>query len=293
MTTHQFGGSWTKEKLERVRQYLVAYVQIFDKNPKAQFYTTTYVDAFAGTGSRVSRKSKPTSESLFDDPDRDAYLKGSARIALELDPGFRKYLFIESNPKFVSELEKLREEYPHKSSQIEIVKGEANAYLKSWCSITDWTRNRAVVFLDPYGMEVEWSLIKTLGETKAIDLWLLFPLGVAVNRMLTRHEPPPAEWSNRLTKLFGTEEWQSAFYQTQITPTLFGDKETQIKDADFDRIGRFFTNRMKSVFADVAKPFALRNSKNSPIYLLCFAVGNPAPKAKTLALRIANYILSH
>jgi hypothetical protein len=34
----------------------------------------------------------------------------------------------------------------------------------------------------------------------------------------------------------------------------------------------------------------LRNSRNVPLYLLCFAVGN-AGKGKDIALRIANHLL--
>jgi three-Cys-motif partner protein len=291
MTTHRFGGSWTADKLERVRKYLVAYTTIFNKNKKAQFLTSIYVDAFAGTGSRGRRKRQAEMDPLFEDPDRKGFLKGSARIALEVEPPFKRYLFIENNPKYALELQKLKEQFPDKAGRVRIVQEEANSYLKKWCAATDWSKCRAVVFLDPYGMEVEWSLLEALGKTKAVDLWMLFPLGIAVNRMLTRNEPPPEEWTNWLTKLFGTEEWKEAFYPTRVMPSLFGDTETQVKDADFERISRFFIDRLKTVFADVApRPLPLRNSRNSPLYLLCFAVGNPRV-AKT-ALGIASHILS-
>ncbi len=35
-------------------------------------------------------------------------------------------------------------------------------------------------------MQVDWKTIEAVAATKAIDLWLLFPLGVGVNRLLTR-----------------------------------------------------------------------------------------------------------
>jgi hypothetical protein len=55
-------------------------------------------------------------------------------------------------------------------------------------------------------------------------------------------------------------------------------------------IGRYFNNRLKSIFAAVAdEPKVLRNSANSPLYLLCFAVGNP--RGAPIALRIANHLL--
>lgn len=35
------------------------------------------------------------------------------------------------------------------------------------------------MFLDPYGMQVERETIDTIARTKAIDTWLLFPLGTS------------------------------------------------------------------------------------------------------------------
>jgi hypothetical protein len=55
-------------------------------------------------------------------------------------------------------------------------------------------------------------------------------------------------------------------------------------------IGRYFLDRLQSLFAGVAKvPAVLRNSANNPLYLLCFAVGNE--NGKSTALRIAESLL--
>lgn len=294
MFKHEFGGDWTTDKLDCLREYLSAYTLIFHRNPVAQKLTTTYVDAFAGTGYRVpSRPSLPSQEpQLFDlgDIDREAYLKGSARIALEVEHSFHRYLFIEKNPVHIQELERLKSEFPEKADRIQTIKAEANSYLKDWCVKTDWRQNRAVVFLDPYGMQVEWPLIQAIAKTKAIDLWLLFPLGVAVNRLLTKGEPPPEEWAQALTRTFGTDEWKSVFYPQQKVLTLFGEEDVQCKQAEIEQIGLFFVQRLKTIFASVAdRPLQLCNSKNSPIYLLCFAAGNP--KGAPTAVKIAKYIL--
>jgi hypothetical protein len=70
---------------------------------------------------------------------------------------------------------------------------------------------------------------------------------------------------------------------------MFGGT-ADVKTADFDVIGQFFLARLRLIFAAVAKaPLVLNNSKNSPLFLLCFAVGNP--KTADLALRIADHIL--
>ena len=87
MTKHQFGGDWTTDKLERIRKYLCAYTTIFTKNPKARYFTTIYVDAFAGTGHRVGptkRAGKAAASPETADPKAGSFRKGSACIALVL-----------------------------------------------------------------------------------------------------------------------------------------------------------------------------------------------------------------
>lgn len=50
MMQQPFGGSWTEQKLSALQGYLSQYTLIFNKNSAARFYSTHYVDAFAGTG---------------------------------------------------------------------------------------------------------------------------------------------------------------------------------------------------------------------------------------------------
>lgn len=294
MGKHVFGGDWTSDKLERVRKYLCAYTTIFKKNVRASYFTTIYVDAFAGTGQRVEAagRGKPVATTQEDESDSDAEAlqKGSARIALEVDPPFDRYVFIEKHAKRVKELETLRREFSDKAPAIQVERADANEYLKQWCEQTDWQQHRAVVFLDPYGMQVDWATIEAVAATKAIDLWLLFPLGVAVNRLLTKNEPPPKNWADALTRFFGNEEWKEEFYPKKTERTLFGDEETERKEASFERIGRFFLKRLKTTFAQVVpNPLILANSKGVPIYLLCFAAGNA--KGAPTAVKIAKDIL--
>jgi three-Cys-motif partner protein len=276
-----------------LKYYLNVYRQIFSRNPKARFYITNYVDAFAGTGYRSSTKPKGSQNpSLFDDIDSDLeeYTKGSVRIALDVKPPFHHYYFIDKNHQHVAELEKIKLDYPDLEPRISIYQSDANNFLIKWCDETDWSKNRAVVFLDPYGMQVDWNTIQTIAATKAIDLWLLVPLGIGVNRLLTKDRKPSIEWSKTLTRFLGTEEWND-FYEEKRELTLFGDEiVTECKNADFDKIGKFINKRLKLVFEDVAQePLQLCNSRNNPIYLFCFAAGNK--KGAPTAVRIAGDII--
>jgi three-Cys-motif partner protein len=251
------------------------------------------VDAFAGTGYRnLKNFSQETIPLLYDfiTEENQSFLKGSARIALDVEPPFKEYLFIEQDADYARELQRLKSEFSNRRPHIIIENREANSFLLEWVISIDWRFTRAVVFLDPYGMAVEWEVIQALGKTKAVDLWILFPLGVAVNRLLTKYRPPTNQWARALTRIFGTDEWQDVFYPSKKILTLFGEEEVQSKEADFEKIGEYFNQRLKTAFKAVApNPLALRNSKNNPIYLLCFASANP--KGASTAVKIASHIL--
>ncbi len=146
------------------------------------------------------------------------------------------------------------------------------------------------MFLDPYGMQVEWKTIEAIAQTKAIDLWLLFPLGVAVNRLLKKNGQIKPKEKQRLDEMFGTTDWFEAFFREKTQQGLFEEETGFEKKVNFDAIAEYFNDRLKSVFAMVAEnPLRLYNSRNNPLYLLCFAAGNE--KGAPIAIRIAQHIL--
>lgn len=159
-----FGGDWTEEKLARLAKYLPAYTRIL----KQRSYKYAYIDAFAGPGYRTRPYKRPTRiQDLWgDDPDERAkrFSAGSAVVAMESDPPFQSYIFIERDPAALGKLEEtLRDRFPQRISLAKFESGDANVVLKRLCA-RDWSRHRAVLFLDPYGMEVEWSTIMKIAR---------------------------------------------------------------------------------------------------------------------------------
>lgn len=139
-------------------------------------------------------------------------------------------------------------------------------------------------------MQVDWKTIEAMAKTQGVDLWILFPLGQAVNRLVTRNRIPEGAWADRLTAFFGNDEWRSSFYRPQRQFSLFDPSGNFEKTADFASIGKFFIDRLETVCAKVAKnPKPLYNTRNVPIYLLCFAATNP--KGAPTAVKIAQHIL--
>ena len=277
-----------------MRKYLAAYVQIMKKRR----YSYAYVDAFAGTG-YINKRSQEnlTDEELqislpeLVEPEVRDFIDGSARVALKIEPKFKKYIFIEKNKDKVAQLEALKYDFPEHAEAIEVVHGDANEAILKLCS-QSWNSSRAVIFLDPYGMQIPWSTIEKIASTEAIDLWYLFPIGVAINRLLKRNGDISESVRKRLDQAFGEGDWFDAFYKVSQSSDLFGETNILLeKTADFETIKQYFIRRLESVFPGVAEnPLWLTNSKNAPLYLLCFACGNRY--AADLAKKIAQDILN-
>ena len=284
-----FGGNWTVEKLERLRKYLAAYVQIMKGQDWCEAFC--YIDAFAGTGYNTPKTAAFADESIVDflpdfaSADTQQFLDSSVRIALETTPAFSEYIFIEKSAAKAKELEKLREEFPALRERIKPVAGDANDQIQHICCTWNWRKRRAVLFLDPFGMQVSWRTIECIARTEAIDMFLLFPAGIGVNRMLPGHGNIPDSWCRRLDDILGVpeSEWRPEFFKTE--PDLFGGTQLE-KTATITSIGAYFVKRLKTVFDHVApKPLELKNDSGTTLYLLCFAAKNAN------AVKIANHVL--
>lgn len=282
---HRFGGDWTEQKLKYLKKYLHAYTTIMS-NYSFHF---AYIDAFAGTGYRELQHEENADQIMLSNlisEETQEFLDGSARIALQVEHPFKEYVFIEKNKNRFSELKKLRSEFPNE--RIEFINRDANDYLVNFCNERNWTSNRALVFLDPYGMQVNWKTMESIAETKAIDLWILFPLGT-INRLLEKQGQISRARQSTLDRFFGEPNWRKVFYPLTEFSLTQENYRQRIGDISTE-IGKYFMKRLQSIFVGVAdNPPLLYNSNNVPLYLLCFAAGNP--KGAKTAVNIAQDIL--
>ena len=294
MAKQKFGGDWTEDKLSRVGEYLTRYNVALKNQP----FTREYIDAFAGTGYREVRSEETDEATLFPElaePEVRRFLDGSARIALNVEPGFNRFTFIEKNPKKVKDLLKLKNEFAGKDIRIE--QGDANTWVQSICR-ESWDYRRAVLFLDPFGMQVSWQTLEAVARTKSIDTWILFPLCVGITRLLSKDEIPDESRCKPLDVVFGDRSWLDAFYRQPASTakkqrSFFDEPEQEsgaVQRIELSAIEEYYRTRLRTIFAGVANnAVRLKNSKNVPLYLLFFVAGNK--KGAPIAVKIAESIM--
>lgn len=299
----QFGGSWSATKLDCVERYALAYLKVMKKQ---QWWDLHYVDAFAGRGKQILKPTATTCaetmeiEAFFGDEtereDAQEFLVGSAIRALKASrdsaKSFDRFVLIDANPSSCAELRAyVKSEFPEAIDKVSIECKDANIAIAEYLSSVSWPKTRALVFLDPYGLEVGWKTITRLAETEACDVWYLFPLG-GVIRMMTNNGKIPQSWQTRLDGLFGTHDWYDEFYRPTPQLPLFDNAQTKMqKHAPTERVVTYIRQRLRTVFPAVSEAGVLRNRNGAPLFALLLGVANPNQPAQNAALNIANHLL--
>ena len=275
----EFGGPWTRKKLDILESYLNAYTTAL----KGQPFNLMYIDAFAGTG----LIEVPQND---DDEDKRNFISGSAERAIRIsDKAFDKLIFVEQNTKRCEELEKLRS--LHHDRNIEVKNSDANHFLRNLRE--DWRKWRGVLFLDPFATEVEWSTIEKISSFEALDTWILFPVSSIARILPTSRMPEDIEpkWANRLTKIYGGDSWR-ALYKEAPQGELFGNRRME-RDSGVDGLISIYKRNLEHLLGDrfLQNSRTFRNSKNSVLFEFLFFVGNP--RGIKPATSIAKHILEH
>jgi three-Cys-motif partner protein len=154
-----------------VKKYASAYSTIMSKQRFIKGYY--YIDGFAGAGVHLS---KSTQEPVL----------GSAVNALLITPPFTGYHFIDLD----GDKTKLLEELSNGNPNVSIYTGDCNKVLldKIFPAIKYENYKRALCLLDPYGLDLNWEVMYVAGRSKAIEIFLNFPL-MDMNRNILRKNP--------------------------------------------------------------------------------------------------------
>jgi three-Cys-motif partner protein len=251
-------GYWSELKLEILGKYGQAYTKAF--NNKGAYLKKYYIDGFSGAGVHISKET-------------GKQIEGSPARALKIMPQFDGFYFIDMNANKTQYLQGIR----GSRKNVEIHTGDTNPYLKMLLpSIKFSDYKRALCLFDPYGLHLDWEVIKIAGELKTIDMFLNFPI-MDINRNVLRHDRSTVaqEDIDRMNRFWGDNSWDAAAY-VATKQLNFLDFELEKHKQDNDTIVTAFQERLKKVadFQHVPKPLAMRNKNNAVVYYLFFASAN-------------------
>jgi three-Cys-motif partner protein len=271
-------------KVQIVEEYLRAYSTALSK----QSFTRVYVDAFAGSGSFTFDKTTgfPKLQLLESE---EVIHRGSVKRALDAKPGFNEFYFVDNNPKNLESLRAIAGD----RSDVRILEGDANAEIPKLCSSLNWQNRRGVIFIDPWGPEVQWPLIESIAKTKALDVFFLFPLSAVYRNAPRDHRNLTPEKKAMVNRSLWPG-WEEALYSEKKGQTdLFGEQSSSTeRDSGWRKIEGMVTEKMRSIFPHVEEPGHLVGPTGAPLFSLYFAVSNDRPAAHRVASPIARALLN-
>ena len=268
-----WGGNWTEKKLDAFEKYVKAYLTIMQR---FNYWETVYFDAFAGSGERNTEETEIYKQLFILDEEERVY-KGAAERVVSLDNPFDWYYFIEKDASSQKRIEeKLSKIAPKLTGRFAFRQEDCNIQLTNLAQASKDKNLASLIFLDPFGMQVEWKSIESLKGTRS-DIWILIPTGIIVNRLLDKKGELKS--IKKLEVFFGlTEnEIRNEFYNIEKTPSLF-DEENEVVNKIIDpinKIASLYASNLGKVWKYVTKePLRLNNSKGSPIFHFVFASNN-------------------
>jgi len=199
-------GYWSEIKLDIIKEYASAYTVIMAGQKKAKF-EYIYIDAFAGAGKHISKKSRE-------------FIQGSPLNALNIQNPFYEYHFVDLNDLKIAELENIKKE----RENIFVYHGDCNSVLISKVfPRADYAKyRRALCLLDPYGLHLDWNLIKTAGEMKSVEIFLNFPM-MDINMNVLKHDKEKVDEEQilRMDRFWGDNSWKEVGYEEYTTKPIW------------------------------------------------------------------------
>ena len=267
-TKKSWGGPWTEEKLDAFEKYVKAYLTIMNKYRDVYGWRLLYFDGFAGSGSRTQKEEAEEVEEALELFGREVTIEdlnvyqGAAervvRIEGEKMRSFDYYYFVDKSEENCKLLDERLSEYQITGRRHHLP-SDANDAVKRLASTLHNNSNcKALAFLDPFGMQINWESIEAL-KGLSVDLWILVPTGVIINRLLERKidKEKGLAHAEKLESFFGMSEQdiRDFFYTKKMEPSLFGEDELVITKAEnsIRKIAQLYVERLRGVLPFVTE----------------------------------------
>jgi len=177
-------GPWVADK----QHYFERYLDIFTRGIiKKWAGKLSYVDLFSGPGRSVIRGTKEEVE-------------GSPLLSLKYD--FARYVFVDV-PEVLKMLRQRLNGHP-KLSQISLIEGDCNLVIRKILGALPPTY-LTLAFIDPTGLQIEFSTIQHLVHNRKVDLLMTIQFGMGIRMNLPAYAQTEGA---ALTKFLGNAKWR-------------------------------------------------------------------------------------
>ena len=247
-------GSWVVEKLDYIRRY----IEIFETSMRSKWAQRNYIDLFSGPGKNVIK-------------DSGEILLGSPLLSLITRHPFTSYYFADLNTDNAMALQQRCAASPQ-SSHIRIYNEDANKIVSTIvATIKQFSLNSLnLAFLDPQGLELEWSTIAQLGVLRC-DLIIHYSQQ-GLSRFMGKAYQSNEE--TRVDRFFGTSDWRMVYTRWHNKPRKTGIHR-ELLDLYKDRLRSLGYQDVKQSDEIMSEPLIRNTRRNAPLYRLIFASKHP------------------
>ncbi|MBT3995307.1 MAG: three-Cys-motif partner protein TcmP [Chloroflexi bacterium] len=253
-------GPWSFSKLSFLSDYLTAFSEATSK-VKGK---VSYLDLFAGTG-RVENKNSGE--------ERD----GSPVIAARLFPNINHLVLCDIDEVNIASVNQ-RVASLVSPKYFETILGDSNDHVSKILANVPEVYGAAFAFLDPHKHNLKWSTVKVIADHKRkarykIELFILFPFHMAINRVLGSRRTLNSKWPDQESVVDSVMpddwRWKALLDQQdngEITREQFRHRFVFLYWQGLRELG----------YSYVPNPKLITTPKGLPLYTLIFASDHSA-----------------
>lgn len=253
-------GSWTLQKLAILHLYLPKFADAC----RSARGGGCYVDGMAGPGIDRVKDAQP----------HPYFVWGSPLLALQTRPPIQRCVFMDLSKRNVKALEERTESFGGRTL---VKRGDVNKDLVPLVRAEIPRGAPCFCFLDPEGPELKWGTVKGLArlprQNRKIELMILFPLDMALLRLMPVTKSISEKDKDAVSEMFATQDWWD-IYQARLS----GEIEPAMARAGYLELYRKDLKALGYAHV-ISRPVVLRRGagmRHQDVYHLFFASDHDA-----------------
>jgi three-Cys-motif partner protein len=192
-------GEWGEDKYRLIQ----LYATMFARATRKAWHVRVYIDLFAGSGRARLESSRRV-------------VPGSPLLALDVEPGFERFIFCDLDPEKLNALKK-RVVAAHPGREVVYVLGDANVMVPDVLrDVPPGSRRQKVLgfcVLDPFGMSAQhFETVRRLAS-RYMDFLVLIPSYMEANRFWEDYEKLG---NTTVDDYLGLPNWREDWRQPEI-----------------------------------------------------------------------------